>query len=244
MKKINLIQYLIIIIVVLVNTDCRKESPTRMSSNTNMPPPLVNTTAKASAGPDIVVELPANETLLLGSCSDQENNVRSHSWAKLIGPNSYIIENKESLITKVSNLEKGSYQFELTVTDLMGLYGRDTMAITVIDRLSTNTNEIIFENLSWIFPWYPSLEVENIYSYVSPTDSIKVFIKRDNSPGWVEVPFISSWPDYNYGPYEYFIETRPDGAGIYNYGSLYVFFYEYYGGGIGVTDTPDIKIVY
>jgi len=220
--------------------------------NKNIVPAASNSAPVAYAGQDLEIELPLNEVSLVGSYFDRENNVKKAEWTKLSGPDSCLIENNTALQTKVRGLKEGVYQFGLTVTDAMDLYGKDTVIVTVTKKTGTPANntseviigahEVIFTNLQWIFPWYPSLEVKNLYSYVSPGDPIKVFIQRDNTPGWVEVPFISSWPDYNYGPYEYFIETRPDGAGMYNFGSLYVFFYDY--GGIGVNDTPDIKIVH
>ena len=234
---------------------CKKNNDiTPAARNNNIIMAASNSAPAAYAGLDLEIELPLNEVTLAGSFFDKENNFKNAEWTKLSGPDSCLIENSHSLQTKVRRLKEGVYEFELTVTDAMDLYGNDTVIVTVAKKAGTpasdtsqviiGTNEIIFTNLQWIFPWYPSLEVKNIYSYVSPSDSIKVFIQRDNAPGWVEVPFISSWPNYNYGPYEYVIESRPDGAGMYNFGSLYVFFYEYYGGGIGVNDTPDIKIVH
>jgi hypothetical protein len=70
-----------------------------------------------------------------------------------------------------------------------------------------------------------------------PSGSVfRIFIRRDTNPDWIEV-----YPE-NYvanASYEYYIETRPDGAGIYTYGSLYIFYY-----GMDTNDTPDVKIVF
>ena len=250
-----LLSFVPLLLLCFLHIACEKNNDIIPAArNNNINPATSNSAPVANAGQDLDIELPLNEVTLTGSFFDKENNFKKAEWTKLSGPDSCLIENSNSLHTKVRGLKEGVYQFGLTVTDAMDLYGKDTVLVTVARKIGTpggdtpqviiGGNEIIFTNLQWIFPWYPSLEVKNIYSYVSPSDSIKVFIQRDNIPGWVEVPFISSWPNYHYGPYEYFIETRPYGAGMYNFGSLYVFSYEYYGGGIGVNDTPDIKIVH
>jgi K319L-like, PKD domain len=57
----------------------------------------------------------------------------------------------------VSNLQIGVYQFELTVTDSMGMSGKDTIKVTV-SQMSSNANEILLENQTWIFPWYSAIE--------------------------------------------------------------------------------------
>jgi hypothetical protein len=198
-----------------------------------------NTAPRADAGADIAIKFPLNEIFIGGSAYDKEDNIKSFSWAKISGPNSYWIENKDSLNIRVSMLEIGSYQFELTVMDSMGLYGKDTIELIVEERQANPNdpifpNEIIFKNLTWIFPWYNSIEVKNSNNYLPNGLSFKVFIQRDNDPEWKEVvPGSAS--------YDYFIEKRPDGGGIgmYNFGSLYIFYY-----GNDVSDTPSVKIGY
>ena len=60
-----------------------------------------NTAPHASAGEDIFVWSPSYLITLRGSYSDNENNVKKVSWAKISGPNSYRIENEDSLSTKI-----------------------------------------------------------------------------------------------------------------------------------------------
>jgi hypothetical protein len=94
--------------------------------------------------------------------------------------------------------------------------------------------EVIIADLTWIFPWYNGVEVDD-FSFRLPSGALfKVFIQRNNATAWEEVP-----PTTTTGKYEYFVEKRPDGAGIYNYGSLYIFYY-----GTDVNDTPSVKITY
>ena len=128
MKKINLVQYLVFIMIILLNTDCKKETP--LSSPLSNPSPS-NTAPKANAGQNIQVLLPVDFCLLSGSASDAESNIKSYTWKKISGPTICILENPDSLVTTVSKLEKGVYEFELTVTDKGGLTGKDTASITV-----------------------------------------------------------------------------------------------------------------
>ena len=86
----------------------------------------------ANASADQAITLPTNSVNLNGNgSSDPDNNIVSYLWTKITGPSSFLIEHPDSLSTKVSNLQIGVYQFELTVTDGMGMYGKDTIKVTV-----------------------------------------------------------------------------------------------------------------
>jgi len=201
---------------------------------------LINVPNKApdvQAGYDISIVLPSNEMFLDGSFYDPENNIKTIEWTKLSGPDSCVIENRNNLKTRVSGLREGVYEFELTVTDHLDAIGKDIVTVTVEKgtTIETENNEVIYRNLHWVYPWYSSLELQNIYSYVPLGQAIKVFVKRDNSTDWEEIQLVSNTGLG--GSYEYFIEERPDGAGIYTYGSLYVFYY-----GNDTEDTPDVKV--
>lgn len=153
---------------------------------------------------------------------------------KKSGPSSYKLENPNSIKTKVSNLEKGIYEFELTVTNTNGLTGKDTVRV-IVGEISENSKEIIFKDRKWIFPWYSTIEIKD-FNLLIPQNSFKVYIQRENNSQWEEVASILE----NAGiKYEYFVETRPDGGGMYTYGSLYIFYY-----GTDTNDTPSVKIVY
>lgn len=182
-----------------------------------------NTAPVVNAGANMEVFLPADSTLLTGSVYDKENNIANYSWKKLTGPAGGSIDNPDSLTTKVHGLKVGEYSFELTVTDLLGLQGRDTVTLYVIEILGPN--EVIFKNLVWFFPWEATLEIKNIYNYIPVGKPIKVVIRRDNTFDWKEV-----FPDYNIAiNYGYSIDTT--------YGNLYIYYY-----GPDPDDTPDVKI--
>lgn len=109
---------------------------------------------------------------------------------------------------------------------------------TIIEPWPPSPGEVIIENLSWIFPWYNTLAVPHFDKQLPPGALFKVFIQRGDNPEWIEVPLIAD--DSADGiKYEYFIEKRPDGAGIYTFASLYIF---YYGSDVG--DKPSVKISY
>ena len=111
----------------------------------------------------------------------------------------------------------------------MGLYGKDTLKVAV--------GEYVFEDRTWIFPWYNSIEIPNFHSIVPPGTPFTIYIQRHSNPAWIEVSPLTINPST--ATYEYFIETRPKGGGIYNYGSLYIFYY-----GNDVSDAPGVKITF
>lgn len=245
MKKMHFFQIILLVVIVSVSANCTKEAPATSTGQTSVPdnpppppppPTTINTPPIADAGPDRLINLPFNTCLLVGWAYDRENNIQTILWRKISGPTSFFIENPDSLITKVKNMEPGVYQFELTVTDKMGLYNKDTVKVTV-GGSSSNTDDIIFENLTWIPIWYETLEINSFYSFIPTGTPFRVYIQRDANPAWVEATPVAT--DGSGGAYEYFVETRPDGAGMYSYGSLYIFGY-----GTDFSDTPNVKIVF
>ena len=89
----------------------------------NMPP-------VANAGPDQVISLPTNSTILSGSGTDVDGIVVAYTWRKISGP-AATISNAGTPATAVTGLVQGIYQFELTVTDNNGATGTDIVQITV-----------------------------------------------------------------------------------------------------------------
>lgn len=189
--------------------------------------PKLNYAPIANAGSDIMISLPNTNIELNGSAKDNDNNIKSHYWAKISGPDSYSIENPASLKTKVQNLAKGLYQFELIVTDKGGLSSRDTAAVFVNEL---GGSKKIFPDLSWNCPWECFVEIENIYTHLSANNAFKVYIKRDNSAIWHEATPISQWTVSKYA-YDF-----------YN-GTLLIYATDY-SSSDNFDDTPDVEIVY
>ena len=95
------------------------------SSQINRPP-------VANAGVDQTINFPTNGVMLDGSAStDPDNNITAYAWTKISGPPSFTIANPNTVQTQVTNLAEGIYQFELKVTDAMGLFDRDTVTVAV-----------------------------------------------------------------------------------------------------------------
>jgi hypothetical protein len=82
----------------------------------------------ANAGVDQTITFPTNGVMLDGSAStDPDNNITAYTWTKISGPSSFTIANPNAAQTQVTNLAEGIYQFELKVTDALGLFDRDTI---------------------------------------------------------------------------------------------------------------------
>jgi ribosomal protein L14 len=90
-----------------------------------------NQAPKANAGTDKILTLPTNSTSLSGSGNDPDGWVSSYKWMKISGPSQYNLSSSTKAQAAVSNLAKGVYQFELTVTDNSGKTGKDTVQVTV-----------------------------------------------------------------------------------------------------------------
>ncbi|MEO6489288.1 MAG: Ig-like domain-containing protein [Ferruginibacter sp.] len=91
----------------------------------------------ANAGRDIYIELPLNMTALPGSGTDPDGFIVGYSWRVILGsPLSLIHE--LSANAGLINLELGTYEAELTVTDNNGAKGIDTVKIFVIARIIAN----------------------------------------------------------------------------------------------------------
>jgi hypothetical protein len=248
MKRINLCGLLICSAAMLLNSSCTEEtlatgSPTYIAPPTNTLPTTQNIKLNVFAGEDTQVILSSDSRFLIlsgyyfargiqGEIINL-NNVKIQ-WEKKSGPSSYKLEYPNSIKTKVSDLEKGIYEFELTVTNDNGLTVKDTVRFTV-GSISENPKEIIFENKIWWPIWYFNIEI-NDFNLLIPQNNFKVYIQRDNNPQWEEVKHYS---ENLTSKYDYFIETRPEGAAMYDYGSLYISYY-----GSDTNDTPSVKIVF
>lgn len=127
MKNIILLSVLINGLGFLLFSSCKKEKLCENCLDGNKPPVAI-------AGNDTSIVLPVDIVTLDGSKSaDPDNNITSYIWTKISGPSSYNISNFSYPQTKVLNLLKGEYQFELKVTDAGGLFSKDTLKVFVVD---------------------------------------------------------------------------------------------------------------
>ncbi len=223
MKKINLVLLFYSLAILLEQTGCRKDTssegrylnqPTQPGININKPP-------IADAGADQTINLPTDSIWLNGSASnDPDGRITAWKWKKISGPDSQNILNANAVQAEVKNLTEGVYEFELTVTDSLGLSDRDTTSVTVNRAYP---NEIIFHDQYWQCWWGCWIDIPDLYNHLPANVSFRVFINRDNSNTWEEA---ISGSQVGYG---YWVE---------NDGHLIV-----YGENLG-NDTPDIRIIY
>jgi hypothetical protein len=178
---------------------------------------VVNTAPVANAGPDVSVL--GNTYILNGSYYDKEKNVKEVTWIMITGSNSLTLENKYALSTKLNSLDTGSYYLELTVTDQMGLFDKDTV-IVKFETVSGNEREIIYKDLTWISPWYNNIEIPKFTDLIHRDSSFSLYIKRDIDNIWKRV---SPTNDTSTAQYDYFIIIK--NSSFYNDGSLYISYY-------------------
>ncbi len=227
MKRINLYGLLIFGTTVLIISGCTEET----LSIAPPLPPVITGPPISYAGGDIIVLLPTDFFWLSGTYSDTGAvKIYNILWKKISGPSSYILENPNSLRTKVSKLEKGIYEFELSVTNQRGLIGKDIVRVTV-SEIPENNDEITLKDMAWVCPMGCHIEIKNIYSHLPAGSVFQIYIQRDNSANWEEVINDES-------------SQLPEGVKytykLYN-GNLYIFTYN---NSDEQTDTPNIKIVY
>lgn len=216
-------------------TGCKKDS---LDPAARIVPIQDNISPNTYAGGDIFVWPRINEATLSGSYYNARNIIKNVAWAKIAGPDSYVFENRESLSTKVSGLEAGVYQFELTITDQKNFTDRDIVTVYVGES-TTNPNEVIFKDLDWvsISPWYPGIELKHFVGNVSPGSAFKILIQRDYDATWSEVPATNQVSLPANGLYDYMISSIPEDS--FDDNSLYLFNY-----GNDTYDTPNVKIVF
>ena len=225
MKNLFFIPLLIIVI-----TGCEKEpvinSETQPVPITSHPPQNPgNPAPNVFAGIDIYLTLPVDSCRLKGSAQFPQN-INTISWNKISGPVSVSVENPGSFETNVRNLEKGIYDFELTVTDKAGLTGKDTVSVCVVETGSW-TNEVIIKDLRWACPMGCHLRIENFSSIVPTGTAFKAYMKRDNSTQWIEVVNMSQGTGkYMWTIYKNGLEILEDQTEL------------------DPNDTPDIKITF
>ena len=91
----------------------------------------INQAPVADAGSNLLINLPENSTLLKGTGTDVDGSVISYSWIQISGPTQGVIVSPGNDSTTISNLEQGTYIFELTVTDNHGAISSDIVQVAV-----------------------------------------------------------------------------------------------------------------
>ena len=93
---------------------------------------LVNRPPLSNAGADQLVNITAYQTFLNGTASsDPDGGLLTYSWAKVGGTTPINIPSPSSALALVYFYVGGVSKFELTVTDSMGLFSKDTVSLHV-----------------------------------------------------------------------------------------------------------------
>lgn len=142
--------------------------------------------ARVHAGADVWLPLPA-DALVLAGFAMSPSAITSYSWKKMSGPASYSIASPGSHRTEVTNLEKGTYEFELEVTDSSGWTGRDSVSVYVYDP-RVGANELLFSHVPWICPMGCSATI-NFPLAVTP---VSVWVKGHDEV-WTEAKPAAQW---------------------------------------------------
>ncbi|MGO4293453.1 PKD domain-containing protein [Chitinophaga sp. RAB17] len=93
----------------------------------------------ANAGNNIQIQLPVNSTSLDGSSStDADGQITTWLWKKTAGPAGGDLSASGSSKTNVSNLQEGTYTFQLTVTDNSGASSSASVNVIVLAAVEPN----------------------------------------------------------------------------------------------------------
>jgi hypothetical protein len=104
--------------------------------------------AVANAGDNIVITLPINRVTLsgIGTPADSNGFIKNYKWTQIKGPSASTIANPGNPITKVNNLVKGDYEFELIVTDNKDNTAQDIISVTVLASPDSIINQLPIVN--------------------------------------------------------------------------------------------------
>ncbi|MEM7551855.1 MAG: dienelactone hydrolase family protein, partial [Bacteroidota bacterium] len=128
-----------------------------------------NQPPNASAGPDRQIKLPTNSLSLSGSGSDPDGTITSYQWSQILGGSANLSgDNTPNL--NLSNLEVGSYTFELVVFDDDGASASDEVIVTVLEA----------DNLA------PSADAGVDQQINLPTNSVNLIGSGSDSDGSVD----------------------------------------------------------
>jgi hypothetical protein len=85
------------------------------------------------AGPDQIVQLPADSANLTGTVKQGQDPTLIYTWTEISGPSNPVITNSTTTTASVSSLVLGTYIFQFQAENVAGtIIGLDTTSITVI----------------------------------------------------------------------------------------------------------------
>lgn len=181
-----------VLTIAAFNFGCAKESnpvqslvvvPPQPLSPGMLVPPFVNAYTKKY--------ISERDTSFLQGSSNNKENISSYSWKKVYGPASYFIMTPDSLNTRVTNLEAGYYEFELTAKGRDGWEGKAVAKFYVIQP---GSDQVLFPNADWNCAMAKcAIVIDNFHSFLPPGKPYKVFIQENRFSEWQKVERMSEW---------------------------------------------------
>jgi hypothetical protein len=112
---------------------------------------LPNAPPVANAGPNYRISLGpfsggSASITITGSAVQGSFPITSYEWTKIAGPSQYTIADPNSASTAITGLVKGTYQFQLKVTDGKGLMATDIIVIDVTKNFLQFSKRVIIKN--------------------------------------------------------------------------------------------------
>ena len=143
-------------------------------------PAGANSNPESNAGRDSILASVVTTFNLKGNGNDPDGNPISFNWRKLSGPAGGTITTPTAAQSTVSGLSMGIYNFELTVTDVLGATSKDTVVIndgaallplTLLDfNASEKVNHVLLQ-------WNTESELNTSHFEVQKLDRNQVYAK-------------------------------------------------------------------
>lgn len=105
----------------------------------------------ADAGTDISINLPDDFTTLNGTASDSDGTIASYAWSQVSGPSTAAIATPSQASTEVTDLQEGTYVFNLLVTDDDGGTANDQVKV-IVNSVNLAPSVTINTNRNITFP--------------------------------------------------------------------------------------------
>jgi len=194
MKTKNKLLFFIFGVAIFIINGCSEESQSTIPQNNTVIPP--KQVLSVNAGDDLHVVWPKDYIFLSGTYSYDgyiERTAGLFEWKKISGPSTCILESPNTINAKVSKLEKGIYEFELTFT-IKGESSKDSVTVTV-GEMSATPKEIIFKDIALNCPYECLLEITNIHSHLPDGSFFRVYVQSNKSNDWQEAMHISQTPE-------------------------------------------------
>ncbi len=143
------------------------------------------TSPEADAGRDSSLSSVVLSYSLKGYANDPNGLAINFNWAKISGPLAGTISNPTILQTGVTGLTTGVYQFELRVTNTLGLVAKDTLVINngvvVLPVTLTQFSATVKDKNNVLVQWKTSSEIGTDYFVVEKSKDGQSFSEGSRS---------------------------------------------------------------